>query len=165
MANVGTRAEVVKQVEAELFEVYKNPELSSKPPQLEQRGGAYYSEVAVQLMDAMYNNTNNVQTVNVRNGGVLPFLPDDAAIEVNCVVGRNGARPVQVTSSVGAGIRGLLQVVKAYEELTIEAAVHGDRLAALQALAIHPLIPSVSVAKQLLDDILAANIEFLPQFR
>jgi 6-phospho-beta-glucosidase len=165
MASVGTRAEVVKRVEAELFEVYKNPELTSKPPQLEQRGGAYYSEAAVQLMDAMHNNTCNVQTLNVRNGGVLPFLPDDASIEVNCVVGRSGARPVQVTSSVGAGIRGLLQVVKAYEELTIEAAVHGDRSAALQALAIHPLIPSVSVAKQLLDDILAANIEFLFQFR
>jgi 6-phospho-beta-glucosidase len=160
----GTRAEVVKRVEAELFHLYRDPNLATKPKQLEQRGGAYYSEAAVRLMCSMYNNTKDIQTVNVRNGGTIPFLPQDASIEVNCVIGRDGAQPLQPTVQLGPSIRGLLQVVKAYEELAVEAAVHGDRLAALQALTVHPLVPSVSVAKKLLNDILEANRPYLPQF-
>ncbi|MCL6625261.1 6-phospho-beta-glucosidase [Alicyclobacillus shizuokensis] len=162
---VGTRAEVVKRVEAELFELYRDVNLAVKPKQLEQRGGAYYSEAAVRLMTSMYNNTRDIQTVNVRNGHTIPFLPPDVSIEVNCVIGRDGAYPLQPTAELSGSARGLLQVVKAYESLTVEAAVHGDRLAALEALTVHPLIPSVSVAKKLLHEILAANEAYLPQFK
>jgi 6-phospho-beta-glucosidase len=160
----GTRAEVIKKLEKELFDLYRDPSLAEKPKQLEKRGGAYYSEAAVRLMTAMYNDTKNIQTVNVRNGNTLPFLPPDSSIEVNCVIGRDGAYPLQPTVPIGPSIRGLLQIVKAYEELTVEAAVHGDLGAALQALTIHPLVPSVSVAKSLLKDILEANRPYLPQF-
>ncbi|MFC5701891.1 6-phospho-beta-glucosidase [Cohnella faecalis] len=160
-----TRADRVKQVEAELFELYRDPDLKIKPTQLEQRGGAYYSEAAVNLMTSIYNDRQDIQTVNVRNNGILPCLPNDVSVEVNAVIGANGAQPVQPSKELSPQIRGLLQVVKAYEELTVQAAVHGDESAALQALTIHPLVGSADKAKRLLADILAAHREYLPQFK
>ncbi|MCY0899394.1 MAG: 6-phospho-beta-glucosidase [Firmicutes bacterium] len=160
----GTRGEVVQRLEAELFELYRDPALAIKPPQLEKRGGAYYSLAAVELMASIYSDRGDVQTVNVANGTILPFLPEDASIEVNAVIDREGAHPLAINTPVPAQIRGLLQVVKAYEELTVEAAVHGDYHAALQALTIHPLVTAGTTARALLDEILAANREYLPQF-
>ena len=161
----GTRADVVKRVEAELFELYKDPQLTIKPAQLEQRGGAYYSEVAVNLMTSIHNDRKDIQTVNVRNNGILPFLPNEVSVEVNSVIDADGAHPVQLTRSVGPQIRGLLQVVKAYEELTVQAAVDGDYNAALQALTLHPLVGDEETARSILGDILTEHRAYLPQFR
>lgn len=160
----GTRADVVKRVEAELFELYKDANLSAKPIQLEQRGGAFYSLAAVNLMSSIYNHRKDIQTVNVRNNGIIACLPDDAAIEVNCVIDAEGAHPIQLETPMTPQLRGLLQVVKAYEELTVEAAVHGDVKAALQALTIHPLVTSADVAQHILNDIFRENRDLLPQF-
>jgi 6-phospho-beta-glucosidase len=159
----GTRAEVVKRVEDELFELYKDPNLQEKPKQLEKRGGAYYSEAAVNLMDSLYNDKRDIQTLNVRNGRILDFLPEDAAIEVNCIVTGQGpiALPVSI---VPEQAKGLIAAVKTYERLTIEAAITGDRGIALQAMASHPLVPSVNVAKALLDEMLEHNKPYLPAF-
>lgn len=159
-----TRADDVQEVEAELFELYRRPELTEKPKQLEKRGGAYYSEAAVRLMKSIYGDKGDIQVVNVRNGGIVSCLPDDASIEVNCVIKADGAHPLQLSAPLPPQIRGLLQLVKSYEELTIEAAVHGDRKAALQALTVHPLVGDEAVAKAVLADILAANADYLPQF-
>ncbi|WP_168120011.1 6-phospho-beta-glucosidase [Paenibacillus sp. HB172176] len=159
-----TRADVVKHVEAELFELYKQPELNEKPAQLEQRGGAYYSEAAVQLMKSIYNDIGDIQTVNVRNSGIIACLPDNVTIEVNCVIKSDGPHPIALTKPLPPQIRGLLQVVKAYEELAVEAAVHGDYHAALQALTIHPLVGDEQIAKAVLDDILKENEPYLKQF-
>lgn len=161
----GTRADVVKKVEKDLFELYKDPFLDIKPPQLEERGGAYYSEAAVNLIRSIYNNKKDIQTVNIKNNGVIPDLPNDASVEVNCVIDSEGAHPIQISIKLPAKIRGMLQVVKAYEELTIEAAVHGNYGAALQALTIHPLVGTAEKAKLILNDILEENKEFLPQFQ
>jgi 6-phospho-beta-glucosidase len=161
----GTRADVVKKVEKDLFELYKDPYLDIKPPQLEERGGAYYSEAAVNLIRSIYNNKKDIQTVNIKNNGVIPDLPNDASVEVNCVIDSEGAHPIQIRDQLPAKIRGMLQVVKAYEELTIEAAVHGNYGAALQALTIHPLVGTAEKAKLILNDILEENKEFLPQFQ
>jgi 6-phospho-beta-glucosidase len=160
-----TRADDVKRVEAELLELYKDPNLSIKPPQLEQRGGAYYSEAAVNLIKSIYNNTKDIQTVNVRNNGIIPFLPNDVSVEVNCVIDSEGAHPLQIAAPLTPQIRGLMQVVKAYEELTVKAAAEGDYAAGLQALTIHPLVGSAKLAKQLLDEIISVNKEYLPQFK
>jgi 6-phospho-beta-glucosidase len=160
-----TRADDVKKVEAELFDLYKDPDLSVKPPQLEQRGGAYYSEAAINLIKSIYNNTKDIQTVNVKNNGIIPFLPDDVSVEVNCVIDSEGAHPIQIKTPIPPQIRGLLQIVKAYEELTVKAAVEGDYLTGLQALTLHPLVGSSRLAKQLLDEIIEENKEFLPQFQ
>ncbi|MBU5443670.1 6-phospho-beta-glucosidase [Paenibacillus sp. MSJ-34] len=159
----GTRAEVVSRVEKELFELYKDENLQEKPKQLEQRGGAYYSEAAVNLMYSLYNDARDIQTLNVANGGIYDFLPADASIEVNCVVTGHGPLPIPPVT-VPEHVKGLLHAVKTYEQLTIEAAVTGDRGIALQALAHHPLVPSVNAAKEMLFEMLEANRNYLPNF-
>jgi len=159
----GTRAEVVKRVEDELFQLYSDPNLQEKPKQLEQRGGAFYSEAAVNLMNSLYNDRRDIQTLNVLNGKILDFLPPDASIEVNCVVTSQGPLPLPVTR-VPEQAKGLIHAVKTYERLTIEAALTGDREVALQAMASHPLVPSVNVAKKLLDEMLERNKSYLPAF-
>ncbi|SFE74386.1 6-phospho-beta-glucosidase [Paenibacillus catalpae] len=159
----GTRADVVSRVEEELFELYKDVNLKEKPKQLEKRGGAFYSEAAVNLMHSLYTDRRDIQTLNVRNGGIIDFLPEDASIEVNCVVTAQGPVPLPL-QRVPEHIKGLLHAVKTYESLTIEAAVTGDRGTALQAMVHHPLVPSVSVAKTLLGEMLEANKKYLPSF-
>jgi 6-phospho-beta-glucosidase len=163
--NGSTRADVVKQIEKELFELYKDPDLHIKPPQLEKRGGAYYSEVAVNLMMSIFNDRKDIQVVNVRNNGIISCLPDDASVEVNAVICAEGAFPIQPRTSISPQIRGLLQAVKAYEELAVEAAVHGNRDIALQALTIHPLVGCMDKAAALLEDILREHKDDLPQFK
>lgn len=159
----GTRADIVSRVEKELFELYEDETLMEKPKQLEQRGGAYYSEAAVRLMQSLYLGRNDIQTLNVANSGIYDFLPADASIEVNCVVTSGGPVPL-VPGHVPSHIKGLLHAVKTYESLVIDAAVSGDRGLALQALAHHPLVPSVSIAKVLLDEMLEAHRPYLPYF-
>lgn len=159
----GCRGEVIKKVEKELFDLYRNPELDTKPAQLASRGGARYSDAACSLIDSIYNNKKDIQTVNVLNCGTNADLPYHAVIERNCVIDANGAHPLHI-GHTPLKIRGLLQTVKAYEQLTIEAAVTGNYDAALQALTIHPLVNSATVARSILDDILAENRDYLPQF-
>lgn len=163
LAKNGTRAEVVSRVEKELFELYADENLQEKPKQLEQRGGAYYSEAAVQLMQSLYLGRNDIQTLNVPNGVIYDFLPEDASIEINCVVTSAGPIPLK-PMHVPDAAKGLLHAVKTYESLAIDAAVSGDRGLALQAMAHHPLVPSVSVAKVLLEELLEAHKPYLPQF-
>jgi 6-phospho-beta-glucosidase len=114
-------------------------------------------------MYALYTDKRDIQTLNVRNDGIINFLPEDASIEVNCVVTAQGPIPIP-PRNVPEQIKGLLHAVKTYESLTIEAAMTGDRGIALQALVHHPLVPSVSVAKTLLEEMLEANKEYLPKF-
>ncbi|HEY3316689.1 MAG TPA: 6-phospho-beta-glucosidase [Bacillota bacterium] len=160
----GTRAQVVQAVEKTLFQKYQDPDLAEKPEELSKRGGAYYSEVAVNLMTAIETDRCDIHIVNVRNDGTISGLSDNIVVEVPSVVGRDGPKPIAV-GQVEPKIRGLIQVVKAYEELTVQAGAFGDRAAALAALATHPLVPDERVAEKLLDEILAVNAEHLPQFR
>lgn len=158
-----TRGEVVLEVESALLEMYKDEALATKPQQLEQRGGAHYSKAAVALIHALAADTGDVQIVNTRNRGAIPDLPADVVVEVPCVIDGRGAHPL-VTDPLPECIRGLVQVVKAYEELTVKAGVEGDERAALQALTVHPLVPSFAVATQLWAEIREANAKELPQF-
>jgi len=159
-----TRGEIVQGVEAGLLKKYENPRLRRKPKLLEKRGGAHYSTAAVSLASAIHNDKKELHIVNVRNQGTITCLPYECAIETNCIVDGQGVHPLGI-GDVPLEIRGLLQAVKAYEELTVKAGVEGSRKAALQALVTHPLVPSFSVAKALLERILEANRDFLPQFR
>lgn len=160
----GTRGEVVSKIEHNLFELYKNPDLNIKPPELAKRGGAHYSDAACSLINSIYNNKCDIQTVNVRNNGAISDLPDNVVIETNAVIGKYGITPVN-SGHMPVKIRGLMQAVKAYEELTVEAGVTGNYYTALQALTVHPLIPSAATAKKLLDDIIKENIDYLPQYK
>lgn len=158
----GTRAAQVKEVEKNLFECYKDINLREKPAALAKRGGARYSMAAICLIDSIYNDTNDVQVVDVFNNGIIPQLPDDVVIEVNCRIGRNGAAPL--ASDVPASVLGLIGQVKAYEEYTIEAAITGDRNKALIALLNNPLIHDVRDAKGILNELLEAHRAYLPAF-
>ena len=180
----GTRGEQVLAIEKDLFARYASPELAEKPPELAKRGGAYYSEAALDVMVSLAGRApgptggpHNRHIVNVPNRmwpgdgasepgetRVLPDLPAEAVVETACRVGPDGPRPVR-GGPLPLAARGLVQQVKAYEELTIEAAVSGDRRKALLALLNHPLVPGVAAAEGLLADILAANRAHLPAFR
>ncbi|MGF1719570.1 6-phospho-beta-glucosidase [Vibrio kyushuensis] len=160
----GTRAEQVMETERALFELYQDENLAEKPKQLEERGGAYYSDASLNLVDAIYNNRNSIHVVNVLNNGAIRALPNDAVIECSAVVGSWGAKPLAV-GDLSPKISGLLHQVKAYEQLAIEAAVHGDTNHALMALATNPLVPDITRAKAILNDILRENSDYLPQFK
>jgi 6-phospho-beta-glucosidase len=159
-----TRAEVVKKVEDELFELYKDVNLKEKPEQLSRRGGAYYSDIACEIINSIYNNKGKVMVVNTRNKGALTDLPYDASIEITSHITASGPKPITY-GKLNSGIRGLVQVMKSMEELTVEAAVTGDYGTALQAFIMNPLIPSGNIAKQLLDEMLIAHKDYLPQFK
>jgi 6-phospho-beta-glucosidase len=156
-----TRAEAVARLEAELLELYADPALDRKPDQLAQRGGAYYSEAAVDLLISLAGDRRDVQVVNTLNRRTLPFLPADAVIEVPAVIGRDGAVPVPV-DPVQPLLRGLIAHVYAYEELALEAALHGGRQRVYDALLAHPLVGQADQAECLTDRLLAENAQYLP---
>lgn len=145
-----TRAQEVMEIESALLEKYQNPDLKEKPEELSRRGGAHYSTAAVSLIRAIATDAGSKHIVNVQNNGAIPDLPPDVAIEVTASVDGRGAHPFYV-GRVEPEIRGLMQLVKAYEELTVEAAVHQDYGKALLALANHPLVDSIHKARRLLD--------------
>jgi 6-phospho-beta-glucosidase len=160
-----TRADEVMKLEKELFQIYADPGLEEKPKSLEKRGGAFYSEAAVNLITSFHSNSSHIHTVNVRNNGAIACLPDDACVEINCMVEKNRVTPLQIDEQkIPPQIRGLLQVVNAYEELTVEAAVHGDKGKAIQALTIHPLIGSFETANILMDELFDVNQSYLKNF-
>jgi 6-phospho-beta-glucosidase len=158
-----SRAEEVMEIERGLLEMYRDPHLAEKPELLEKRGGAYYSEAAAQLIASLHSDTGDVQVVDIRNDGALPDLPDDAVVEIPGRVGANGAAADEL-AALPPEMLGLVQQVKAYERLTVKAAVDGDRTAALKALLANPLVARYGVARPLLDALLEANRAHLPRF-
>lgn len=159
----GTRAEVVQKLEKELFELYKDPNLDIKPPQLEKRGGAYYSDAAVRLISSIYNDKRDIQPVNTRNNGAIASIPDESAVEISCVITKDGPKPIAV-GDLPVPVWGLVQQIKSFERVAAEAAVTGDRNLAVLALTINPLVASDTLAKQIVDDMLEAHKKYLPQF-
>lgn len=158
-----SRAEAVMAIEEELLKQYADPNLSEPPAGLMKRGGAYYSTLATELLDAHYNDSGQVHVVNVRHNGAVPGWPADWVLELPCQVDRVGIHPLPA-EPLPLACFGLLAQVKAYELLTVEAAVHGDRKAAYQALLVHPLGPKADKVQAVLDDMLETNHAYLPQF-
>ena len=158
-----TRAEEVMDIEAGLFELYRDPDLAEKPELLERRGGAFYSEAAAQLITSLHEGTGDLQVVNVRNEGALPDLPDDAVVEILARIDRDGAHPIPV-APLPPEMLGLVEHVKAYERLAVRAATTGDRTIALKALMTNPLVRDYRTAVPLLEALLEANLQHLPRF-
>ncbi|MER5545651.1 6-phospho-beta-glucosidase [Streptomyces sp. NPDC002589] len=156
-----SRAAEVASMERELLTMYGDPALAEKPALLAERGGAYYSEAAVDLAAALLGGGGSpYQVVNAYNGGTLPFLPDDAVIEVQAAVGPNGAAPLPVPEPDPL-FSGLIANVTAYEDLALEAALRGGRDRVLRALLAHPLIGQYAYADALTDQLIAHNREHL----
>ena len=155
-----TRAEAVAEIEATLLKLYADPALDTKPEILSQRGGAFYSEAAVDLLAGLTGGATPPQVVNVTNGDTLPFLPPDAVIEVPCTVTEAGAEPLPV-EPVEPLLRGLIAHTYGYEELALEAALHGGRKRVFDALLAHPLVGQYDRAECLTDRLLAENARYL----
>ncbi len=162
-AGKGTRGEQVKKVEAELFELYKDPNLNVKPKQLEQRGGQYYSDAACELICSIYNDAGTEMVVSIRNNGIIDCLPNNVAVEVSCKIYKDRIEALP-QEPIPLEAKGMLQLMKNFEELTIEAGVTGNYGKALQALTVNPLVTSGAVAKTILDEIIKQNWKYLPQF-
>ncbi|MGL4676417.1 MAG: 6-phospho-beta-glucosidase [Brevinema sp.] len=160
----GTRAEVVKKVEEELFELYKDPELKDKPKQLEQRGGAYYSDAACGIIEAIYNDSNSRIVANTLNNSTIRSLPAHATVESTCIVNKSGAHPLSV-EDLPQWMDQWLKLIFAYQDLTIQAAVEGDYNALLQAFYINPLTPTGKKAEDLIKEMMLAHEKYLPQFK
>ncbi|MDU1230346.1 MAG: 6-phospho-beta-glucosidase [Clostridium sp.] len=158
-----TRAEVVKKTEAELFELYKDPKLDYKPEQLTKRGGTHYSDAACELIASIHNDKHTRMVVSTKNNGAISDLPYDSIVEVSSIITAEGPQPI-TWGAFKSAPRGMVQVMKSMEELTISAAVTGNYNRALQAFTSNPLVPSGEMAKSLLDEMLVAHEKHLPQF-
>jgi len=155
-----SRAQDVMDLEAELLGLYADPAVDTKPAALTRRGGAFYSEAAVDLLASLTAGAGDVRVVNVRNDGTLPFLPDDHVVEVPATVGPDGIRPLPV-APLDTGAAGLVAHVAAYERLALDAALHGGRDRVVRALLAHPLVGQHDRASRLADLLLAENAHHL----
>ncbi len=158
-----SRAEEVIEIEKDLLREYADPSLNEPPADLMKRGGAYYSTVATQLLNAHYNDLGETHVVNIKNNGAVREWPAEWVLEIPSMVKRSGITPIP-TEPLPQSQFGLIAAVKAYEMLTVEAAVHGDREAAYQALLVHPLGPKADKIQAVLDDLLETHKEQLPRF-
>jgi len=158
-----TRAESVKQIENQLFELYKDPALHEMPELLGKRGGKYYSDAACETISAIYNNSGKVMVVSTENKGALPDLPADAIVEVSARITRSGAEPLAF-GHMEPAVRGMVQLMKSMEETIIEAALTGSYGKALEAFEINPLVEHGKGAQDLLNEMLVAHKKYLPLF-
>jgi 6-phospho-beta-glucosidase len=154
----------VAEVERELLELYRDPELAEKPALLERRGGAFYSEAAIGLIGSLVTGDDAIHVVDVRNDGTLAGLAEDDVVEVPARVGVGGPVPL-AQEPLAPELLGLVQHVAAYERLAVEAALTGDRVVARKALLAHPLIGEWDVAEDVLERLLDAGAEHLERFK
>ena len=158
-----SRAADVMAIESGLLELYRDPTLDEKPKLLEERGGAWYSEAAAALVQSLYSGDGAIHVVDVRNAGAIPNLPDDDVVELPARITRDGAEPL-ATEPLAPEMLGLVQHVKSYERLAIEAALSGDETVVLLALLANPLVPGATAAAGLRDALIEANLRYLPRF-
>lgn len=159
-----TRGQEVQMLEKEVYAGYADPNNADKPAALAKRGGGGYSEVAMNFVNAVYNNVDTEMVVNVPNKGAIPFLPDSAVVEIPCLVNRRGMSPLHV-ANVPPMCWGLIAAVKNYEQLAVEAAVEGDVTKMKWALLAHPLVREYDLVEKLVPELLEANKAYLPQFK
>jgi len=157
------RGEICVEIEGKLREQYADPNLKIKPPELSQRGGSLYSTAALSAAEAIACDKHELHVVAAKNNGAVPFMDDSDVVEVLCELSRNGVKPKPVTV-YNDYIVGLMRAVKAYEKLTVKAALEGDRNIALAAMLAHPLIGDIAKALPLLNEMLEANRDYLPRF-
>lgn len=157
------RGEVVKKLEGELFELYQDENLNIKPKQLEKRGGALYSDAACNLITSLYNDTGDVQYVNIVNDGAIANLPSDCSIEAACRITADGPK-LEPLGDLKPAFNGLVQTLKSFESLVVQAAVEGSKELAVTAMNVNPLCTSDKLANVIFDEMLEAHKAYLPQF-
>lgn len=160
----GVRAQVVQKVEQQLFELYRSPDLNVKPKELELRGGAYYSDAACEVINAIYNDKQTEHYVNIPHGGHIDNIPADWTVEMTCTLGREGATPTPRITHFDEKVLGLIYTIKGFEVATSQAAISGELNDVLLALNLSPLVNSDRDAEQLARELLLAHQKWLPNF-
>ncbi|MDR3318572.1 MAG: 6-phospho-beta-glucosidase [Clostridiales bacterium] len=156
-----SRGEVCKALEERLLAQYSDPELCVKPPELEQRGGAYYSKAAVSLLEAIENDRGSRHVVNIKNGNALPFMREDDVVEVAAAVGRGGLTPIRVEGFDNGHIIGMMRAMKDYERMAVKAAESGSKEDAIGALMLNPLCGDYHAVKACYEDMYARHRKYL----
>ena len=159
-----TRGEQCVEIENELLKLYQDASLYEKPEILNSRGGHLYSLAAISLICAIENDSQERHVVNIKNNGTIPFMEDDDVLEIPAIIGKDGAKPVSVDRWDNIHIKNMMRIVKAYEKLTIKAALSGDDNIALNALMLNPLIGDFQAAKACYYEMKEANKPYLPRF-
>jgi len=126
------------------------------------RGGIHELELAIDAMDAIYNDRKEVLYVNVPNHGSIADFPDDLVVETIGYLDRDGVTPL-VQGHMPRHLLGLVQMLGEYQALTAEAAWSGNRIDAIRALASHPLVFSLHKAEAIYDEMAAAHRQYLPE--
>ncbi len=160
-----TRAEQVMEYERTLFEKYKDVNLAEKPQELENRGGAYYSDVACDVLASIYNNENKIHTVNIKNNGHVKNLEADDTIEITCRINRNGAIPLEHINYIPREVKGIYELYKSYELKVCEAAIEGSYEKGLLALNLSPFTQDDLKNKQMYDEMLKAHAKYIPWYQ
>lgn len=158
------RAQVVQKLERKLFDIYKNPQLDTKPAELDARGGAYYSDAACEVINAIYNDKQTEHYINVPHYGHVDNIPADWAVEMTCLLGRGGVTPHPRVTHFDEKVLGLIYTIKGFEIAASQAALSGRIDDVLLALNLNPLVDSDRGAEILAREMLLANQDHLPQF-
>jgi 6-phospho-beta-glucosidase len=160
-----SRAQVCMEIEEQLLAMYSDETVVEKPALLDKRGGHKYSLAAVSLIDSIANDLRDTHVVNILNNGTLDFMEDNDAVEIAAVIGADGAKPIAIPKLQNEHIISLMRIVKAYERLTVEAAVTGSEVAAMNALMLHPLVGDWEKAHACFNEMKQAHQAYLPQFK
>ena len=164
LENEKCRGETCLEIEENLLEIYSNAELHVKPELLSKRGGSRYSEAAINLVDAIYNDKKEIHVVNILNKGAIPFMGYNDAVEVNAIIGKDGATPI-MTNYQNTHIEEIMKTIKAYEKHAVKAALTGDVDEAIRALMINPLVFDHQKAFDCFNELVVAHKQYLPQFK
>lgn len=159
-----TRAEQVMEYEKSLFEQYKDENLAHKPKELENRGGAYYSDVACDVIASIYNDENKIHTVNIRNNGHVRNIEYDDTIEITCRMTRNGAIPLKRINHLPREVKGIYELFKSYELKVCETAIEGNYNKGLLALNLSPFSQDDLKNKEMYDELLEAHAKYIPWY-
>ncbi len=159
-----TRAEQVMEYEKSLFAKYKNEDLAEKPEELSNRGGAYYSDVACDVIASIYNDESKIHTVNIKNNGHVRNLEVDDTIEITCRITRNGAIPLKRINYMPREVKGLYELYKSYELKVCEAAIEGSYEKGLLALNLSPFTQDDLKNKEMYDELLKAHAKYIPWY-
>ncbi len=145
--------------------VHYREQAASEDPRLDparSRGGIHELELAIDAMDAVFNDRGDVLPVNCPNQGTLPDFPDDLVVEMRGLLGRNGVSRI-ADGRLPAHVRGLVGMLGEYQALAAEAAWTGSRKQAIRALASNPLVLSFEKAEAVYNDFCAAMKDYLPE--
>jgi 6-phospho-beta-glucosidase len=126
------------------------------------RGGINELELAIDVMDAIFNDRKEIWPVNVPNHGSVADLPDQTVVETVGYVDASGIRPLAM-GDLPPSTRGLVKMLTEYQLLAADAAWNGTRKDAVRALASNPLCFSLPVAETIYDELAAAHRDYLPE--